>query len=464
MSRWTAGLSAVVVLAIAGCGGGGDAPSTPSPTQAPAGVSAKEAQAAAADYRTRLRAFADELGQAGDNDRRLARVAAAPPQLEPLDSDDPAYVKAKATADAVKTASAELAIVAREPSKRAARLYNDQYMIGSDHWSQAFKLDTKRYDELSSFLYADDGSFADTGHRDDLRVQRIWRSSGLKEIAYFERAAKRMKGLKTHNAIERSTVEYALDEYDRSIALWREFRKQMQEPTQDDQIGWYTSVVTSQDGYHTAGAAITRKRDGLERGFVRTIRRLAAGQKAAPGDAYRTAILSGFISPLKKDKLRDSKVTDRGWMLFRIKQMEDTPDQAYEEARGTLQLENIDDARNAYSDLLQIYELHDLATDPKGNRLPRMAAYRDWAHEKLSRTFPPLLQPMAQRMDTLIAQYPDRTNWDKVIKTSDDIERALRKGAKAADDPKQLKAALKDALEATRTQDGAATSEAAPEA
>jgi hypothetical protein len=93
-----------------------------------------------------------------------------------------------------------------------------------------------------------------------------------------------------------------------------------------------------------------------------------------------------------------------------------------------------------------------------------MAAYREWAQQKLTRPFPPLLQPMAQRMDELIAQYPDKANWDKVIKTSDGIERALRKGAKAADDPQQLKAALKAALEATRAPDAAASSEAAPAA
>lgn len=449
MSRWTAGLGAVVVLALAGCGGGGsDAPTTGSDP------SAEAAQAAASAYATQLDAFARRLEDAGDNDRRLATVAAEAPQLRAVRSDDPAYARAKATADAVTTTARELRLVASEPTKRAGHLSYLQYDIGSDHWQDAFDSGNRRYDQLAAILYADDGSFADTTRADDLHVQRIWRAGVRQMIASFRRSAERMDRLKTRNALERSTVDYALDEYDRSIALLKEFGTQLRQPPERDQIGYYTSLAAGQNGYHDQAGAVVRHRDGLERGFVRTISRLAAGQQAAPGDAYRTAILAGFLSPLKKTKRRPNIVGERAWMLFRIKQIERTPQQAYDEARLTLQLENIDDNRNAYTAALEVYQQHDTATSPKGQRLPLVPTYRSWAHEKLTETYPPLLQPMVRRMDTLIRQYPDRANWDKIIKLNRQVEQALRKGAKAADDPKQLKAALRDALDATRPGSG----------
>lgn len=456
MARWAARVGAMVALTIAGCGGDGGGGPT-SPTQSTAAVDPAQVRAAVSDYRAQLQAFAQRLQGAGDDARRLARAAGDPPRLRRLDSQDPAYVAARATAATVATTAGELGIIAGEPEKRAARLYYQQYDIGGDHWSEAFEVDKKRYDRLAAILYADDGGFAHTSRRDEREVQRIWRRAGAQEIALFERARRRMERLATRNAIERSTIDYALDEYDRSIALWREFRRQMREPVDRDQIGWYTAIVSSQDGYHTAGAAITRARDRLLRGFVRTIRRLAAGQAAAPGDAYRAAIVAGFVSPLKRDKARDSKITDRGWMLFRIRQLEDTPQQAYEEARATLQLENIDDARNAYTDALEVYQQKDAAAEPEGNRLPGMRDYQAWAREKLARTFPPLLQPMVQRMDALIQRYPTRADWESILRLNRQIERALHQGAKAADDPRRLKAALRDALDATRTA-GAAPS------
>jgi hypothetical protein len=146
-------------------------------------------------------------------------------------------------------------------------------------------------------------------------------------------------------------------------------------------------------------------------------------------------------------------------MLFRIRQLEHTPQEVYDEARATLQLENIDDARNPYTGALQVYELHDLATDPKGGRLPLIPAYQKWAKTKLEQPFPPLLQPMVAAMDRRIQQYPTWDSvdgWHKVVKLDRQIEHALRQGAKAADDPKQLKAALKEALAATRPQAAAA--------
>jgi hypothetical protein len=450
MSRWTGVVGVALALGIAGCGGGGDGPSSTAQTTADQHV--KEARAAASDYATALDGFAQHLQQAGHDDKRLAKAAADPPQLRPVDSDDPAYVEAQATAKAVTTTARELRLVAQQSSHHAAKLGFQQYDIGSDHWQEAFDNDNRRYDRLSDILYADDGGFADTTHRDDLKVQRIWRAGVRQEIASFKRARARMNRLKTRNALERSFVQYALDEYDRSIAVLREFGKQLKQPPDRDQMGYYTQLAASQNGYHDVANAASRHQDGLERGFVRTVRRLAGGQDAAPGDAYRTAIVSGFISPLKKDKkkTRAGMVDERGWMLFRISQIEQTPPEAYDAARAELQLENIDDARNAYTGALEVYKQEDLATDPKGNRLPLIPAYRTWAHMKLTQPFPPLLQPMVKRMDALIAQYPSTTNWDKVIKTSKQIEQALRKGAKAADDPKQLKAALKDALDAMR--------------
>jgi hypothetical protein len=454
-----------LVLRLAGGGGdrGGGAPRTPAGTTAPTGARAAEARGAVQDYDAALEAFAQRLDQAGGNDRRLAAAAADPPQLRRLDSADPAYVKARATAAAVTTTAQELRLVARERSKPSAHLSLLQYDVGADHWQEAFDRDNRRYDRLADILYADDGGFADTSRKDDLKVQRVWRAGVRQEIASFKRTRARMDKLETHNALERSYVEFALDEYDRSIAVLKEFATRLRQPPEKVQIGYYTTIATSQNGYHQVASAANRYRDGLERGFVRTVRRLAAGQPAAPGDAYRTAILSGFFSPLKKDKQkrRPGEIEERAWMLFRIRQLEHTPDESYDEARATLQLENIDDARNPYTGALQVYELHDLATDPKHGRLPLVPAYRRWAKMKLAQTFPPLLQPMVAAMDQRIQRYPtwdSLDGWHKVLKLDRQIERALRQGAKAADDPKQLKAALKDVLDATRPQ--AATAQA----
>ncbi len=453
MSRWTAGLAVAIALTVAGCGGGGEAPPHTPSTVATTGADAADARRAVQDYSARLDAFAQRLKQAGDNDRRLAAAAADPPRLRELDSGDAAYVRAHRTAGAVATTARELRLVAGEPAKRAAHLSYLQYDIGSDHWQDAFDRGNRRYDRLSAILYADDGGFADTTHRDDLRVQRIWRQATNQEIASLKRFRGRMDRLKTHNALERSFVDYALDEYDRSISVLKEFRAQMHQPTDRDQIGYYTSLATGQSGYHDVAGAVTRRRDGLERGLVRTIRRLAAGQPAAPGDAYRTAIASGFISPLKKRKTREAMVAERAWMLFRIRQIERTPPEAYEAARGTLQLENIDDARNPYSGALEVYKELDLATEPRHGRLPLIPAYQKWAHMKLTQPFPPLLQPMVDRLDAMIGRYPTKDTveqWHQRLKLNKQMERALRQGAKAADDPQRLKAALKDALDATR--------------
>ncbi|MGO1769237.1 MAG: hypothetical protein ACTHZX_04725 [Microbacterium sp.] len=55
----------------------------------------------------------------------------------------------------------------------------------------------------------------------------------------------------------------------------------------------------------------------------------------AIGDPYREALIEGFVSP-QSDEADKSSVPWRLWMLWRIRELEDTPDDAYDQARAAL--------------------------------------------------------------------------------------------------------------------------------
>jgi len=436
--------------ALTGCGGGEGAGTAPTATTGRPAAPAVDGAKLAARYTSALDAYAARIERAAGKRRRLVRLAARPPQLEAAGTDDPAYVDARATAQRVEAIARELRLIAASRSKADRALYTRLYGLAGDKWDEDFRRNKRFYDRVSPIVY----DHKSTPAR-ERRVQRLWDAYMRDELASWRRYRQRLGRVAARSELYRSFLAYEQMEVDVAIGFLEQFRRHLRrQPADRTQLGFYTSQATKFSPYVVPVPVMWKDDKRLIRGFVRSIGRLAGGRAASVGDAYRAQIVRRFVSPLRKAKYRDSIVTGRLWMLFRVRQLERTPDQAYVAARQTLLLEGIEDVRNPYGRLLAIYDEVDAKAGRRHIR-PEMAAYLRWAHAELAKPTPPILAPTARAIDRGIEQLPKVRSrvlfqtYDDLVRAQAKIERAMRRGARRVDDPKQLKAALKQAVAAT---------------
>jgi hypothetical protein len=452
-------------LVVTGCGGGGgDAPTNPTSTGGgPATTTAgtEEAAAAVEAYRAELRDYASELrSHTGKKLQRraLARLAGSPPKLEALETDDPGYATAQASAADVDDIAAELALTAGSDEKADAKLYNRLYSVSADAWQRSFDRGNQHFDRLSPIVHGPNFPSPKT----ERTVRRIWVRYMVDVIRLWRKYDRQIAGVPARTDLYRSFVAYQRASTDEAIAFQKRFLQYMRDtPIKFQQFGYYTAQATKFSSYEIAVPVMWRRDQALIRGFVRDVGRIALGRDAAVGDAYRRVIVNAFASPLKKLKFRSSIVSQQLWMLWRIRELEDTPDDVYEDARQTILLQGIDDVRNPYARLLEVYNEAD-GDLSAGERKPKpeLKRFLAWADEELDRPTAPILEPTVEQVRRGFDRFP-KVRSDVLFKTLDDLvaaqkwtERRLRWGAKRVDDPKQLKAATREAVEATRPEPG----------
>jgi hypothetical protein len=455
----SAAATALAGLALSACGGGGDP--VPTGTTATGGgtpaASAEQVAAAVEAYRADLRAYARDLRRdAGRKPRQraLARAAGAPPQLEALSTDDDAYAEARADADAVDALSDELALVAGSDGEADGDLYNRLYGLAADQWSRDFKRSQRQFDQVSPLVTP--GRIDAPGT--DRRIEGIWTRYMRAEQASWKRYARRVDRVKAKGELPRSFLDYELMEIDEAMAFRDEFLDHLREqPAELTQLGFYTSQAAKFSPYQVPVTILWTRDKALARAFVRAIGRVARGDEASVGDPYRATILSAFMSPLEQYRYGEGRLTEQLWMLFRIRQLEETPEEAYRDARLTLLLQGIDDVRNPYTRLIEIYAAGDGDMLAGKQGPPRaFTAYLDWAHEQLSRPAPPILEPTVAAMDRGLERFPQKRSkvvfrtLDLLVKAQRKIERDMREGAERVDSPRQLRKATAEALAATR--------------
>lgn len=463
-----------LLISLPGCslGGGGD--------------SSEEAADAAGAYQADLDAFARKLRTAEQKGQGLDRALADPPELESIDSDESSYATASELADRVDPMVAELTRLAgiehAEHVPLAQKLYNralaqatDALRRGNQHLTAS----------SNNSILAIEGNqeAADAAER---RLDLIAMNREIRDWDAYKRELQRQPA---RTQLTESFVDYQLSSADEAIDLYSEYLQHLRDnPPNRAQFEYYDTLWPDQKPFTSVAASVfTTSGDpfyeGLQdgariiRSLVSGIGRLAEAGEVGPrspsvGDGYREAIVDGFVSPLDEDdKEVVNKVPYRGWMLYRIKQLEETPDDVYSAARQTLMLELVADERNAFEQLLAALAGLDSTNAYQPEEFSDLVAYVELMRKRLSEPYPPILERTREGfldavdtidVDALKEAYagggiPDfdeldmidraATSYDKAVV---EVKRVLRAGAKLMDSPKQRRQALIDAVEATQ--------------
>ena len=302
----------------------------------------------------------------------------------------------------------------------------------------------------------------------DALMQRIHRQEWATLVPVWKRYVGRLARLPVRGAVGRSARDFQLVEWRRSLAVMREFlgylRRESPTATHDN---YYQGRAYGQASrWPVVIAEPANRRKGLVRGLRRDLHRLQGVKELGPGspsvgDVYRRTILRSFVSPLSKTKRREPIVAAQLWMLSRIAELEKTPRDVYENARLTIAMQSLADARDPFSHLRDIgLEQIDLYIVDRGD-LPTARRQRAWALKLLARPVSPALEPTRKRMVALFEDLdlsaPPRDDPLAMLDTSQAFEsagkrmkRILFKGAKLVDSPKRMRKATTAAVLATR--------------
>lgn len=447
------------------------------------GGSDQVAADAAAAYQADLDAFAHDLKAAIDDGKGVDAILADPPQLEQIDTEDDGYATAAALADRVDPMVAELSELEVIDDTKMARLFQDLYTKSVAQASDALKAGTQHLTASNrnaiTAINGDQAAADAAEHKLDTGLMK----AQIEDWRAYERSIERLP--KTELA--RSFVGYQVHSADQAIDLYTEYLEHLRDNSPGRaQFAYYDDLWPHQRPFNAVGAGVfvsiddpyiksLRKAEPIIRSLTQGIARLAQANSVGPnspsvGDGYREQIVKGFVSPLAEDKLVGRKVAFRGWMLYRISELEDTPAKAYNAAEQTLMLELVDDQRNAYSQLLAGLAGADELGIVERDDVPGLVAYVELMNEKLTEPYPPILErtrddfleavnsiDVESARDAYDDGRPDFDEIDMISDAFDSQQRAQRKmedvmlaGAKRIDDPKQLKQALTEAVEATR--------------
>ena len=402
-------------------------------------------------------------GGSGDGGSPPSASTTPAPSGAPEETADPAAAARAAVADRRDAIQAEVRALRALKPRRVSDLYYELDGLALELGSKHFQADSGMLKRTTAQLTASGLGSGFTAFQ-----QRNQRREWATLVPVWRRFAAKLARVRARGEVARSARDFQLAEWRRSIAVMREFlgylRRESPESTHD---GYYQARAFGQSSrWSVVIAEPYNQRKRLVRGLRRDLRRLRGTEELGPrspsvGDAYRRAIVDSFVSPLRKVKRREPIVARQQWMLYRLSQLEGTPRDAYEDARSTIALQGLADARNPYASLRDIgLELmnHYVANKAELRRARRL---RTWALKLLARPVPPLLERTRSRMVAhfkgLDLSSPPADDPFALIDTAraierDDkrMERILRQGARLVDSPRKLRKATIDALRATR--------------
>lgn len=455
----------VAILALTGCTGDeGSAPTSGAPP-----ASSAAGDDAAATYATALRDFADEVNRSVR--RKPTRFANGDVKAWP-DLGDVVEAPALAQVEEDEAVASQPYAVATEVAGRVASFVAELDTLGGmglDHFdvnSPLYSLESDAYSallDLNSGLF--DAVYAGTGY-DPEGSYRARRVELPKEIEVFTTMSRGVERLKFRGEIGASVESYIRDELAFNVDFTNEFIDYLDTHTAaTGDPGLYAGQQVSLEIY--LDAALFAPWDHwpeLTKGLARGIDGLAtqaedgAVDRAGPfvGDAYREAIIelgSRRPKPDLETGAVDRWVITQAWFLHRIREIEDTPDAAYEEAEQTIMAFDVEEnARSYYDVLLEV--IGGLGTHyPGSSDAAQVAPFLSWAVEQLDQAAPEVLQSTADAVLEEVSAIPTTGAEGRRLtaheQRTDAVEKLLRAASKTLDDRGEMGAAIVEAIGST---------------
>ena len=460
-----------LALLLSGCAGGGDS------GDAAEARTAKAAEGAASDYAEDLRAFADSLSTAVTKRKPtrdktgtrvwpdLRDVLVDPPALEGVEGGTEASKEYAAASEiATRVAAFRKELVALQSVGRALpAAAGDLYSAYIKNYGPLLKLDRAIFDRLSAMGVLDFDKTPAQQKRLEVQVPRAWLASEKKVIANLRTYRRTLARITLPGPFGRSIAAYMGEESAQALALHEEFVDYLRTtPPRKSNVGLYNKRVNKANLLYDAAASAAWKRrgtltSGLAAGVAALARQAGAGtvDPAGPfaGDPYRAAILK---TAAKRPKAAEQGrwLVDQLWLLHRVREIEETPEEAYSEARSTIVLQEInEDPRNYYGTLLAVLSGLD-GIYPGSPDAGDFAAYKRWALDQLSRPAPALLEQTRAQFAGALEKVPTtgsyERRWAAWQQMRDRTTRAMKRGARQLDSRRTLAAAVKRAVEGTR--------------
>lgn len=470
--RWRVGAAAVVALCTltaSACDGdsGGGEPGAGGPSGEPTADTAADREAGAT-YGEELAAWSAELSDAvtaaTEKDARdkqqkaVVAVLGAAPDLAPPTADEPPaeYVAATEIAARVDDIVAELGEYADEG--RAGLLYYDVYDAYLDHHSAIFDLRSLATDQ--AFDRLGNPNAAELGTRQ--QIQRL--DTDLRLLRTYDIRLATLQRRAGHDPLWVSAMEYQRSEVDWLVEFQRDYQRYVRA------AGDYAASDAYSDRYYNeefyfAQACLTaiEARAAMMRQLSRYVEELAtlAGEEPTEltadvptvGDVYRWRLTETVAPTGASGEKADEALTDQLWLLHRLKELEDTPADVYDEAREMLFLQVTADPRSDFETLIAtVLALRGTfagATDPKAKTV------LDWVEQTLDPEAVGVLEPFQVQLRALVDRFrPAQRDvfadelWDY---TMEKYEQVVTKAAKAIDDHRALAGQIRAAIAATRT-------------
>lgn len=415
----------------------------------------------------------------------LGDALADPPALKKVEGveNTPTYLFAAEVAEQVDAAAAELRAIEPDGLKALRALGSDAYTVVADLYYDSLDADGKRLEAFTAALELDRQSPA----YDDA-IREAWKGFFAARGELVTKAGKDSAALKTDNPLGTSLAAFMTDWYDEEAAFDEKAVEVIGANTvYADAYGTYWGV----GNLNSVLSAIPENAAALRAGYVQQIGDLAdavdAMNSASPapsagpsvpalGEPYRQLLLDGYL-PWGDPGEGTVHATDRLWMLWRIRELEGTPDKPYAAARVAL-FEEINRGLESnqrsdhrpgadrlleligeYSDNFETYDLDERVL----TRLTEITAYGKALREV------PMLPAVADDFDKVLALYDELNGElaDALETYTDEYDRmrvlsglgieyekkvtdAATPSLTIVDDDAQMKALLAEAIEATR--------------
>ena len=301
-----------------------------------------DAVAEAASYSDELTTWTEDLADAGaDGAEELGTVLDEAPELKKFEGVDetPTYLVAHDVATRIDTIAAELQAIEPGALGELTDASADGYEVTADLYYDSLVAATDRVTSLTEWIGSDDEEAARAA-RIDIHLTFAEARKG-----FLERAAKDFSAMTLDGVLAASVVAFAEDWYLEEVAF---------QERAIEEIGSWEQLTNGYKDFWGFGdlnnvfVAPGEFAPVLRPAFVQLAEDFAlelatvveAADASAPelphlGDPYREVLLGGYL-PWGDPEATQDHTANRLWALWRIRELEKTPDAAYLTARSTI--------------------------------------------------------------------------------------------------------------------------------
>ncbi|MEO5664620.1 MAG: hypothetical protein ABIR39_15200 [Nocardioides sp.] len=337
------------------------------------------------------------------------------------------------------------------------RVYSALYAMSSDQYAHALRL-ASAYERTM----AGPGDTA-------VKMKRALRAQVAAQLKYAATARREVEGIAGRDSFTPSLRDHLLHEIDDVVALGERYLEYV-ETTPAKAIDRDLFRNGFSGGAVLPGGAVANvpadrtvhARGLLADGVGQLVRSAGPGQGELPlvGDIYRQIIAGLFVPhvPTGGDE-RDLAVDEQLYWLWHLREIEGTPDEAFEDARLTIKLQHqgprgaaVVNVDSRFDELAAIsVVLADSINVPD-----EMAANKPWLVETLARPFPPVLEDAVTLARQAAELMPDRASSPaspELLALGDTMFAAIEQAADDLDNTKRFRTAFRAAVDGTRPTD-----------